>query len=145
MLTLDAASLPADWKTGTFAARVMTPEGPIAVGLIEGAAFDMTPAFGTVSAWFNAPDPRAAIRARGVPMVLDLPAVLAAAGIVTLNRFRGAYIATLDRKSFEELLRQFPKIRDYLDGLSDRRLKQIGEAMRPVEILDADELVVEST
>jgi CRP-like cAMP-binding protein len=63
----------------------------------------------------------------------------------TVVASRKTAIATLDRKSFEELLRQFPKIRDYLDGLSDRRLKQIGEAMRPVEILDADELVVEST
>ncbi len=63
----------------------------------------------------------------------------------TVVASRKTAIATLDRKSFEELLRQFPKIRDFLDGLSDRRLKQIGEAMRPVEILDADELVVEST
>jgi CRP-like cAMP-binding protein len=54
----------------------------------------------------------------------------------TVVASRKTAIATLDRKSFEELLRQFPKIRDYLDGLSDRRLKQIGEAMRPVEILD---------
>jgi fumarylacetoacetate (FAA) hydrolase family protein len=96
MLTLDAASLPADWKSGSFAARVMTPEGPIAVALIEGAAFDMTPAFGTVSAWFNAPDPRAAIRARGVPMVLDLPAVLANSGHDAQDPSRPYLLAPVD-------------------------------------------------
>lgn len=63
----------------------------------------------------------------------------------TVVASRKTAIATLERKAFEELLKLHPKIRDFLDGLSDRRLKQIGEAMRPVEILDADELVVEST
>lgn len=62
----------------------------------------------------------------------------------TVAASRKTAIATLSRQSFNELLKQYPKIRDYLDGLSDRRLKQIGEAMRPLEILDADELVVES-
>lgn len=77
MLRLDATALPEDWPEGTYAARLMTPEGPSAVALRDGAAFDMTPAFGTVSAWLNAEDPVAAIRTRGVPMVLDLPAALA--------------------------------------------------------------------
>jgi hypothetical protein len=36
-------------------------------------------------------------------------------------------------------------VKTYLDGLSERRLKMIGEALRPAEILDADELVVEAT
>ena len=49
---------------------------------------------------------------------------------------------------FERLLNRLfdhvPAVRQYLEGLSDRRLKQIGEAMRPVEVLDADELVVEA-
>lgn len=62
----------------------------------------------------------------------------------TVAASRKTAIAVLARGPFEELLKQHPKIRDYLDGLSDRRLKMIGEAMRPVEILDADELVVES-
>ncbi|HEY0879922.1 MAG TPA: cyclic nucleotide-binding domain-containing protein, partial [Archangium sp.] len=62
----------------------------------------------------------------------------------TVAASRKTAIATLARGPFEELLKQHPKIRDYLDGLSDRRLKMIGEAMRPVEILDADELVVEN-
>lgn len=62
----------------------------------------------------------------------------------TVAASRKTAIATLDRNEFEGLLKRHPTIRDYLDGLSDRRLKMIGEAMRPVEILDADELVVES-
>ena len=62
----------------------------------------------------------------------------------TVAASRRTAVATLERKAFEELLKKYPKIREFLDGLSDRRLKMIGEAMRPVEILDADELVVES-
>ena len=52
-------------------------EGPCAIALLNGVAFDMTPGFGTVSQWLNQPDPVGAIRARGVPIALDLPAVLA--------------------------------------------------------------------
>jgi len=73
-----AAALPADLDQGHFALRLATPEGPVVVGLVGGAAFDMTPAFGTASAWLNSEDPLGAIRARGVPMVLDLPGALAA-------------------------------------------------------------------
>ncbi len=60
----------------------------------------------------------------------------------TVAASRKTAVATLSRDAFEEILKQYPKIRDYLDGLSERRLQMIGEAMRPVEILDADELVV---
>ncbi len=63
----------------------------------------------------------------------------------TVAASRKTAIATLSRPNFEALLKEQPKLRDYLDALSDRRLKRIGEAMRPAEILDADELVVEST
>lgn len=62
----------------------------------------------------------------------------------TVAATRKTAIAVLDRPNFESLLTTYPKLREYLDGLSDRRLKMIGEAMRPVEILDADELVVEN-
>jgi len=62
----------------------------------------------------------------------------------TVIASRKTAVATLGRVDFEALLKQHPKIRDFLDGLSERRLKMIGEAMRPVEILDADELVMES-
>ena len=80
MPRLDGMALPEDWRDGSFAARVMIPDGPCAVAVLRGAAFDMTPAFGTVSAWLNEADPVAAIRARGVPMPLDLPAALANSG-----------------------------------------------------------------
>ncbi len=63
----------------------------------------------------------------------------------TVAASRKTAIASIGRPAFEALLKQHPKLRDYLDGLSDRRLKMIGEAMRPLEILDADELVMEST
>ena len=53
------------------------PAGPSAIALLDGAAFDMTPAFGTVGAWLNAEDPVGAIRRKGVPIALDLRAVLA--------------------------------------------------------------------
>jgi fumarylacetoacetate (FAA) hydrolase family protein len=70
-------ALPQDLAEGAFALRAMTPEGPSVFALQGGAAFDMTPAFGTCSAWLNSEDPAAAIRARGVPAVLDLAAALA--------------------------------------------------------------------
>lgn len=62
----------------------------------------------------------------------------------TVAASRKTAVAILGRAGFEELIKQYPKIREYLEGLSDRRLKMIGETMRPLEILDADELVVES-
>ena len=69
--------LPEDWTRGTFAARLDTPEGPVVLGVLDGAAHDLTHAFGTVSAWLDAPDPVAAIRERGRRLDLDLPAALA--------------------------------------------------------------------
>ncbi len=61
----------------------------------------------------------------------------------TVAATRKTAVAALDRAAFEGLLKTYPALREYLDGLSDRRLKQIGEAMRPLEVLDADELVVD--
>ncbi|HYF08358.1 MAG TPA: fumarylacetoacetate hydrolase family protein [Acetobacteraceae bacterium] len=55
----------------------MTEQGPTILGLVEGEAFDLTPAFGTVSRWLESPDPVGAIRAAGRPLSLDLPAVIA--------------------------------------------------------------------
>ncbi len=61
----------------------------------------------------------------------------------TVAASRKTAVALLNRKNFETLLKEQPRLRDFLDELSTRRLKGIGEAMRPAEILDADELVVE--
>jgi CRP-like cAMP-binding protein len=47
----------------------------------------------------------------------------------------------LERDAFAALMKDFPNSRSYLENLSDRRLKQIGDALRPAEIIDADELV----
>ena len=49
----------------------------MAIALAGGEAFDMTPAYGTVSAWLNDPHPAAAIRARGEALALDMQALLA--------------------------------------------------------------------
>jgi CRP-like cAMP-binding protein len=68
-----------------------------------------------------------------------LKGLRATATVAATRKTATAYMA---RASFEPLIKQYPKIREYLEGLSDRRLKMIGEAMRPAEILDADELVV---
>lgn len=62
----------------------------------------------------------------------------------TVLATRKTATAFLDRASFEALLKDHPNARTYLEGLSSRRLKQIGEALRPAEIIDADELVVEA-
>jgi fumarylacetoacetate (FAA) hydrolase family protein len=45
--------------------------------LLAGAAFDMTPAYGTCSAWLNSDDPVGAIRRDGVPSPLDPRAAVA--------------------------------------------------------------------
>ncbi|NOJ80349.1 cyclic nucleotide-binding domain-containing protein [Myxococcus xanthus] len=61
----------------------------------------------------------------------------------TVAAARKTAAAFLDRAAFHELVTAVPDIRTYLEQLSDRRLKQIGEALRPAEIIDADELVLE--
>ena len=91
-----ADCLPQDWKDGSFAARIMTAEGPSVLALLQGAAFDMTPAFGTSSAWLNEPDPVAAIRHRGVPIPLDLPAVLANSAHAARDAARPWLLAPID-------------------------------------------------
>jgi len=76
-MRLDRACLPEDLAEGAFAGRIMTPAGPCIIGLVGGAAFDMTPAFGTMSRWMEEERPAAAIRLRGAPLSLDLDALLA--------------------------------------------------------------------
>lgn len=61
----------------------------------------------------------------------------------TVAATRKTATAFLARTDFDTLLKDFPNIRTYLEGLSNRRLKQIGDALRPAEIIDADELVME--
>jgi CRP-like cAMP-binding protein len=61
----------------------------------------------------------------------------------TVVATRKTATAFLGREACEALLKEHPETRTYLETLSSRRLKQIGDALRPSEILDADELVVE--
>ncbi len=61
----------------------------------------------------------------------------------TVAATRKTATAALDRSAFGELMQSYPQMKVFLEGLSDRRLKQIGEALRPLEIIDADELVME--
>jgi CRP-like cAMP-binding protein len=69
-----------------------------------------------------------------------LTGLRATATVVATRKTAAAF---LERAAFHELVKAFPHIRTYLEQLSDRRLKQIGEALRPAEIIDADELVLE--
>jgi CRP-like cAMP-binding protein len=61
----------------------------------------------------------------------------------TVLATRKTATAFMPRSEFDVLLESQPDIRKYLETLSEQRLKRIGEALRPAEILDADELVVE--
>jgi CRP-like cAMP-binding protein len=70
-----------------------------------------------------------------------LTGMCATATVVSVRKTATAF---LGRESFQELVKEYPHIQRYLEKLSDRRLKQIGEALRPAEIIDADELVLES-
>ncbi|HSP77673.1 MAG TPA: cyclic nucleotide-binding domain-containing protein, partial [Myxococcaceae bacterium] len=70
-----------------------------------------------------------------------LTGLRATATVVPTRKTAAAF---LERAAFHELVKEYPHIQQYLEQLSDRRLKQIGEALRPAEIIDADELVLES-
>jgi len=61
----------------------------------------------------------------------------------TVVATRKTATAFLERSAFHELVKEYPLTQSYLEQLSERRLKQIGEALRPAEIIDADELVME--
>jgi CRP-like cAMP-binding protein len=67
-----------------------------------------------------------------------LTGLRATATVVSLRKTATSF---LERSAFNELVKTYPHIKKYLEQLSDRRLKQIGEALRPAEILDADELL----
>lgn len=61
----------------------------------------------------------------------------------TVVATRKTATAFLERSAFDQLIAEFPQLKSYLETLSNRRLQQIGQALRPLEIIDADELVVE--
>ncbi|HYH96824.1 cyclic nucleotide-binding domain-containing protein [Hyalangium sp.] len=62
----------------------------------------------------------------------------------TVVATRKTATAFMERAAFGELVREYPSVKTYLDLLSERRQKQTAEALRPAEIIDADELVIEA-
>lgn len=98
--------LPEDWPAGTYAGRLWTQQGPLAVAWQGGQAFDMTPAFGTVSAWLNEADPIAAIAARGVPFTPDDDAALIAPVDLQAVKASGVtYVRSMLERVIEERCR----------------------------------------
>jgi len=95
-MRLDRSCLPEDLAEGAFAARIMTAEGPCILGLVGGAAFDMTPAFGTMSRWMEEEHPVAAIRSRGAPVAIDLPGLLANSAHDARNPSKPWLLAPID-------------------------------------------------
>jgi fumarylacetoacetate (FAA) hydrolase family protein len=76
-MQITSSHLPVDFAEGHFCARVMRPEGPCVIGFARGAAFDLTPAFGTASRFLEEDDAIGAMTRRGEAISLDLAAVLA--------------------------------------------------------------------
>jgi CRP-like cAMP-binding protein len=62
----------------------------------------------------------------------------------TVVATRKTATAFMPRSEFDVLIEAEPAVKAFLQELSDKRLKRIGEALRPAEIIDADELVVET-
>lgn len=63
----------------------------------------------------------------------------ATATVVSTRKTATAY---MDRAAFGELVKEYPSIKTYLEQLSEQRQKMTAEALRPAEIIDADELVI---
>src|SRR5690349_13106134 len=106
-MPITTAELPEDWPRGTYAGRVQRPEGPTVVAWRDGSAFDMTPAFGTASAWLNEADPVAAIAARGVPITLDPTAaeLLAPVDLQAIKAAGVTYVRSMLERVIEERCR----------------------------------------
>jgi CRP-like cAMP-binding protein len=63
----------------------------------------------------------------------------ATATVVSTRKTATAY---MDRAAFGELVNEYPSIKTYLEQLSEKRQRLTAEALRPAEIIDADELVI---
>jgi CRP-like cAMP-binding protein len=61
----------------------------------------------------------------------------------TVSATRKTATAFMPRQAFFEVLQRYPQVQTFLEGLSEHRLKVLGEVVRPVEVMDADELVLE--
>ena len=71
---------------------------------------------------------------------LPLAGTPATATVVATRKTATAF---MERSAFSELVKEYPSVKTYLEQLSERRQKQTAEALRPAEIIDADELVIE--
>jgi len=99
---MDMTVLPADWRQGHFALRTDSADGPMVVALQYGAAFDMTPNFGTVSAWLNDPDPLRAI-SLGAPVALGaLGPLLAPCDLQAAKACGVTYVRSMLERVIEE-------------------------------------------
>jgi fumarylacetoacetate (FAA) hydrolase family protein len=67
-MQVSSSHLPVDFAEGHFCARIMRPEGPCVIGFARGAAYDLTPAFGTASRFLEEDDAIGAITRRGQPV-----------------------------------------------------------------------------
>ncbi len=70
-----------------------------------------------------------------------LTGVPATATVVATRKTATAF---MDRATFGELVKEYPALKTYLEQLSERRQQLTAEALRPAEIIDADELVIEA-
>jgi CRP-like cAMP-binding protein len=73
-----------------------------------------------------------------ISMLREIPAT------ATVTALRRSAAAFMPRSEFRAQLSRFPKMKELLEQLSRNRLAHMGEMLRPAEILDADELVVEA-
>jgi CRP-like cAMP-binding protein len=133
-----------DALLGRFTFRALQPrdraltEGELAPGLFLVLAGELVvqkedPAGGVVSLGVL----REGEVAGEISLLTNVPAT---ATVVSTRKTATAFI---DRTAFGELVTEYPTIKTYLEQLSERRLKHTAEALRPAEIIDADELVIE--
>ena len=73
-----------------------------------------------------------------ISLLTNLPAT------ATVAATRKTVVAFLSRESFSKLLVDFPSTGGYLQQLTQKRLAGIASALLPAEVLDADQLVLES-
>ena len=131
-MRLDRACLPEDFAAGTFAARIMTPEGPCIIGFSAGEAFDMTPAYGTMSRWLEEEHPAAAIRRRGVALALDLDAAIANSAHDARDASRPFLIAPIDLQAVKAAGVTY--VRSMLERVIEERCRGDASAAAAVRI-----------
>ena len=59
----------------------------------------------------------------------------------TVTAVRKSAVAILPRGTFEELVQSYPQVEDFLLNLSQERMALISAAMKPSEVMDAEDLI----